>query len=241
MKTLLISLAAAALLTGCKGNMSGAADAPDEGTPATIVGANDNAAVTPVGDGLPVDHPPIDIPPEIHSRGARRLSVGQLRASLPIAMGKTSAGADVTWTSGGGTAYFTTFSRALGEADYLNITEENLEPSPLYMKFMDDAARDVCDKALVADFAKTDAAARTLLRHVALTDNLTTNEAGIERNLRYLKLRLHAVKIADGDSASLEGLKKLFGAAAKANNHSVREGWRAVCIALLTAPEFHLY
>ncbi|MFN7135739.1 MAG: hypothetical protein ACK4N5_26945 [Myxococcales bacterium] len=235
-------LACAAALAGCKGSIAEAPPAAPPHGEGVVLAPERSPTVKPVGDALPLEHPPVELPPELHSRGPRRLSLAQLRGSLPVAFGKTTTGADVTWTNGAGASYFTTFSRALGEADYVNITEENLEPSPLYMKFMDDAARDVCDKALIADFAQPDAAKRTLLRKVALTDTDVSAPDAVDANLRYLKLRLHGIKVPDDDTATVGPLRALFVKAMAANtSNKVREGWRAVCVALTTAPEFHLY
>ena len=87
-----------------------------------------------------------------------------------------------------------------------------------------------------------------LTRHVATTDTLASNPKGVRDNLRYLKLRLHGVKIAAGDDASVAALGELFDRAVKAaagnaapTASHVAEGWRAVCVALLVAPEFHTY
>jgi hypothetical protein len=63
----------------------------------------------------------------------------------------------------------------------------------------------------------------------------------VRDNLRYLKLRLHGVKIAATDDAAVAKLATLFDEAAKGAKGSTTEGWRAVCVALLTDAEFHTY
>jgi len=77
---------------------------------------------------------------------------------------------------------------------------------------------------------------------------VATNRAGVDQNLSFLKLRFHGIKVAAGDDAPLAPLRKLFddavkGAAGTAtpNATHVKEGWRTVCVALLMAPEYHLY
>jgi hypothetical protein len=139
-------------------------------------------------------------------------------------------------------------SDVLGEADYANRTDDNLEPSPLYVKFMDAAARDVCNRALTADALRTDPTTRVLTRHVEKTDSVQTNAAGIDANLRYLKLRLHGVKAQEGDDTLIAPLRTLFtdtvtaaASGGTVDEYDVKEGWRVVCVALVTAPEFHLY
>ncbi|MCA3015787.1 MAG: hypothetical protein INH41_25655, partial [Myxococcaceae bacterium] len=81
-----------------------------------------------------------------------------------------------------------------------------------------------------------------------LTDTVTSNRAAVDQNLGYLKLRFHGIKVVAGDETTLGPLRTLFddavkGAAGTATPTAahVREGWRAVCVALLMAPEYHLY
>jgi hypothetical protein len=174
-------------------------------------------------------------PPQ--SRNARRVSIEMLRRSFPVVFGNDLAGQPITWTVGGRTG-FDAYTRALGEADYADVVDENLDPSPLYLKFLDDAARDACNKVLAADFARADPAQRALLRYVALTD--TAGDA-LNKNLRYLRLRFHGTHVADADDAPIASFRQLFTDSMAANAGSVKEGWRAVCVALVTAPEFSLY
>ncbi|HEY0882365.1 MAG TPA: hypothetical protein VGD87_12570, partial [Archangium sp.] len=134
-----------------------------------------------------------------------------------------------------------------GEPDYINVVDENLEASTLYQKFMGDMARDGCTRTANADGALAQNN-RVLMRFVGLTDTVTSNRAGVDSNLRYLKLRFHGVKVAPTDTASLDKLRTVFDSAVRgvAGTNTptaahVKEGWRAVCVALITAPEYHLY
>jgi hypothetical protein len=86
------------------------------------------------------------------------------------------------------------------------------------------------------------------LRYVAKNDTLATNPTAVRNNLRYLKLRFHGIKVAPADDTQVAELATLFDKAIKGaaagksiTQDHVFEGWRAVCVALLTAPEFHLY
>ncbi len=206
-------------------------------------GSGPSLEVAPPGEALPADHPPLDssqLP--IRSAKVTRLSVAQLRGTIPAAMGKDVDGNDIVWML---YSYpgLEKLADVLGEADYANRTSDNLEISPLYLKFMDAAARDVCNKALTADLAKPDKASRVLLRYVEPTDTIGLAPMAVDANLRYLKLRFHGVKIAADDDAPLVLLRKMFTDATKAAGVNIgpQEGWRTVCVALLTAPEFHLY
>jgi hypothetical protein len=131
-------------------------------------------------------------------------------------------------------------AKTLGKPDYITTTSEPAEPTALYVKFMDDMARNVCDQIIAADATKANAEDRTLLRFVDLLEY--EDAASINTNLRYLKLRFHAEKVADTDDATVAPLKKVFDtAAAEAKGQPARGGWRAVCVALFLSPEFHLY
>lgn len=174
------------------------------------------------------------------SAGVQRLTVRQLAQSLPIVLGGN------TWMIGT-TNGFNARSATLGEPDYINVVDENLEASSLYQKFMGDMARDGCTRTANADAALAQNS-RVLMRFVALTDTVTSNRNGVDANLRYLKLRFHGVKVADTETAPLDGLRTVFEAAVRgaAGTNTptaahVKEGWRAVCVSLLTAPEYHLY
>lgn len=222
------------------------------------------------GPVLPIDHPPIDgfgggaatgggagggtssdagsggggggavvITPE--SAGTQRLWIRQLALSMPVVLGGN------TWMTNSTTQGFTARAATLGEPDYINVVDENLEPSALHLKFMGDAARDGCTRTANADAALA-SNSRVLMRFVGLTDTVTSNSAGVDANLRYLKLRFHGVKVATNDGAPIAGLRTVFDAAVRGAAGTatptaahVKEGWRSVCVALLTAPEYHLY
>ncbi len=184
---------------------------PPPQDPSLVVGGS-----TPV---MPLDHPPVG-PSGPASGGSRRLNVAQLRASLPVILDGE------TWRVGG-TNGFDARAATLGEPDYLSVVDENLEASPLYLKLMGDMARDACNRALVADQAQPVMANRVLMKF-----------ADVDANLRYLRLAFHGMKVADTDEAPIAPMRTLFTEAAKADPI---EGWRAVCVAMLTAPEYHLH
>lgn len=231
---------AVAVLAGCDDART---TAPGTSGPTVEV-----TAPTPV---LPIDHPPLDPPPDEGPSSAqvRRLTIPQVRSSITAVLGNDVNGQPISWMVSSTLSGFDRFSGALGTADFLNITEDAVEPSALYAKFMGDAARDACNRALAADNVKADMATRVMTRLVERTDTVAKNPEGIDRNLRYLKLRFHGVKVPDDDVARIAALRTLFDTVVrKASNESanptqaqVRVGWHAVCVALLTDPEFHLY
>jgi len=218
-------------------------------SPDDSAGKNPSLGATDKGPAAPVDHPPVD-PGKIPNLSAapQRVTIQSLRLSFPIALGTDDKGEPITWKLGDGSNGLDKMSDSLGEADFIDTTEDSVEPSPLYLKFMDDAARDVCNRALSADYARTDKSARVLLHGLEKNDTVATNPTGVDANLRGLKLRMHGVKVAEDDATTIEPLRSLFttavdkaaggGTPAEAD---VKEGWRVVCVALLTAPEFHVY
>lgn len=229
---------AVALLAGAAACSSGSDDkAP--GGPA--VGVEER------GPNTGIDHPPVDPGKIVKSASARRMSVDQLRGSLPKVFGLDVDGNPITWKVGTNDG-LTRFDDPLGDPDFLDTTEEGLEPSPLYLKFMDDAARDVCQRVLTADAARDAKVDRVLLRHVETTDTAATAKEAVAENLRYLKLRFHGVYVAKDDADALTPLQTLFAdataAAAAAEppaEEPAIEGWRAVCVGLVLSPEFHVY
>ncbi len=153
---------------------------------------------------------------------ARRLSVAQLRRSIPQLFG-------TTWTSGTN-QLFDTLARTLGEADYVQVTYDNLQPNPLFAKFMDDMAGQVCGKAVPADAMQADPMMKQVVRY----------PMDVDANLRFLRLKLHGILVPDGQTTGLAGLQKLF-ADVKADTNSADKAWIAVCVAMVTAPELMAY
>lgn len=221
-----VALGAAAAFAACS-----AGEDPQPGGP--------GLSTRPEGSAMPLDHPPIDVSQTPAAR-PRRLDVAQLEGSWAVVFGKDKAGKDITWRLPDNSAGLARYARTLGEPDYIATTDLDVEPSLLYAKFMDDAARSACDQALDADAARTNKGDRVLLRKVEWTDVALDSSAAVDENLRYLKLRFHGVRVAADDAATLKPLHDLYFASAKGDKPA-REGWRTVCVALATAPEFHLY
>jgi len=159
---------------------------------------------TPSGKGPAVLNP-MDT---ADGKATRRLTVDQLRDSMPALFG-------VTWEGqvrGQNVNLFDALSRTLGEADYLQVTAPNVDASPLFAKFMDDMAGVVCARALQAD-ANRPAAERRVIPHAQ----------DVNRNLRFLRLKLHAIHVILADT------------------QNVGQAWLGVCVAMITAPEFMAY
>jgi hypothetical protein len=119
-------------------------------------------------------------------------------------------------------------SRTLGKPDFVEITTEDLEPSALFQKFLDDAARSVCAKVVDRDVGRPPA--MRLLAKPSETD---------EQTLVRLLLRFHGRWVEAG-AAELESWQWLVQSATHVTG-SPEEAWRAVCVALITHPDFYSY
>ena len=161
--------------------------------------------------------------PQDEGRDARRMSVDQLRRTIPALFD------GITWTiqinQNTEVEGFTALSRTLGEPDYVEVTSANNEPSPLFAKYMDDMAGNVCEKAVQRDLAGTE-------------PKLVIVHEDVDENLRFLRLKLHGVHAPEGSSD--ESLRALYD---EVLTETGQEGAAhyAVCVAMLTAPEFMAY
>jgi hypothetical protein len=181
-------------------------------------------------DTNPNDRGPGTIDPamgaENEGKVARRLSVDELRRSIPEIFG------GITWTVPVGRNEqigFNALSRTLGEADYIQSTVNNLDPTPLFLKFMDDMAGDVCQKAVDRDVMTP-----------SPSDRILTRETDVDSNLRYLRLKLHGLHVPAGSMDGLEELRALYDDISSATGDT-NQAWFGVCVAMVTAPEFMAY
>jgi hypothetical protein len=216
--------------------------------------APDAPAATPRAvPNLPDHHPPIerDPPPtrpvalgngvaaelhpapEVRTRPRRRLDLDQLRT----AMLQVSGG--IGWTETRNNVeidLFTELSATLGKPDYFQTTTEDLEPSALFLKFLDDASRSVCQKMAMSDLER-DAGERVLLRHVVADGS--DDEAAIQQNLAFLVRRFHGRQIPV-DGPALATWAWLRESADFVTNDPV-VAWQSVCVGLFTHPDFFGY
>jgi hypothetical protein len=213
---------------------------------------------------LPAGHPVVPIAdPQENSdrvgRPPRRLSVDQLRASLLSVTGYTWVAArsipDPSSPSGTRTVpnadMLEALSGTLGRADFLTTTSHALDPAVTFSKLASDAARIACRQSVADDVDQPDAARRRLLREVAPTVTLMADEAAVRRNITYMARRFWG-RALDANGAEANGVLAVFRAAS--TSAEVREGmrvtrpagtpadgWRAVCIAMATDPQFLTY
>lgn len=157
-------------------------------------------------------------------RRLRRMSADQFVASLEVATGQR-------WSD------YERFAAAMGRADYGEITEEGLELNVTFEKLVEDAARATCDDAVRADVD----GGEVILRHVSIADR---DEAAYVANLEYLFLRFLGQPLAEGDTR-LDPWLALLNAppadGAELTDTTMRRRWTAVCVGLVTHPDFVSY
>jgi hypothetical protein len=165
---------------------------------------------------MPDGHPDLSTL-NVLSRGPRRLSVDQLERSIE----------KVANVPVGTVKLPDSLAIALGRPDYLRVTDESLDPSPLFMKFMMDLSGYVCGPIYDGD-AMRPQNQRALNRFSDRT-----------QNIRFLLLRYTGLE----GSAADPYVPRLMAAydAGASGALGDKGGWEAVCTSLFTSPEFLLY
>ena len=227
-----VMLLGVALLLGCELNVSESVD---------FGGSSDKGAVD---TSIPVDMDVIDagvvdmsvVESEQVGRSVGRMTIDQLARSIPIITD------GIRWTEDFGSGpvdMMTILAPTMGAPDYRNITVENLEPTLIIAKFMRDASNRICTEWVARDQERA-VGERSLVRH-AVWDSL--DEAEVKATIKALQFRFFARLIPDDDDAPIAALYDLFRTASSTalEGHEAVDGWTAVCIALMTDPEFVLY
>ncbi len=214
---------------------------PPEGvvaTPTPLKPAFEEASVaehievntTPKGTG-PIAPESVDA-----TRARRRLDIDQLDASIRQVTG------GIGWTemrNGQEVNLFEDLSDTLGKPDYVDSTQEDLSPNLIFMKFLNDAARQVCDK-LTEYEAERFASLGPESRHLFIVASPSSeDDAEIDANLQELLLRFHGT-FAGPESPEMRQWRWLY----DSSMHVAREpkvAWRTVCVGLMTHPDFYSY
>ena len=175
---------------------------------------------------------PLSAPvPEGVERGWRRMDLEQLDASIR----RVTNG--IGWDDPRGGSQFLALSDTLGAADYLEGRNEDLSVGMLFLKFLEDAAGDVCTRLVERESAGGEGNA--LLVHTSAEADLQTDADGVRQNLADALLRFHGKPVGVADP-ELEPWVFLFDSARLVGG-SAPDGWRTVCVGLLTHPDFYTY
>ena len=180
----------------------------------------------------------VDVTPEpdASSRNLRRMTIPQLRDAIQSATG------GIYWADANGNDILLGLEPSLGVPNYIDTTAEESEPSLVFQKFLGDAARAVCTESIQNDIEMAPADRVMLQRvdHQLGWENATpAQQTLIDDNIRDMKLRITGHLSMD-DPDDVRGLRWLFRSVTTATGEPAK-GWRAVCVALMTSPEFYLY
>lgn len=168
---------------------------------------------------------PAELPP---GRALRRMTAAQFNASLTVATGQT-------W------ANFDRYAAALGRADFAQVTEEGLEFNVTFEKLVEDAARETCRAAVRADVAAAEGTEPAILRFVTAE---SMDEGEYNTNLSYLFMRFLGQPVSAGDPALAPWLGLLTAPPAEETEldaATMQDRWTAVCVGLVTHPDFVAY
>ncbi|MFO0729031.1 MAG: hypothetical protein U1E65_34950 [Myxococcota bacterium] len=219
--------------------LSACVDTTPKDGPLPSVSPTPSPSVSPILGDLGPEHPGVikEPPPpsEAGLRSRRRMDLDQLDAAV------TQVTGGIGWTEQRGNSrvdLFQDLAATLGKPDFAGRTEEDLVPSAMFQKFLDDAARAVCTQLVTEDPGRADGS-RTFFTAATVDDTYQKSPAAVEANLRALLLRFHGRKIAPG-ATELDPWTWLMKSAEHAHV-SPANTWRAVCIALIVHPDFYSY
>lgn len=170
------------------------------------------------------------------TRQRHRLDIDQLDASIRQLTG------GIGWTEQRGSQevnLFEDLADTLGKPDYIDSTQEDLSPNLIFLKFLNDAARQVCDRLTeyeVTNLARLDDASTHLFIKTSPT---STDSAEIDANLQELLLRFHGTR-AGADSPELRQWRWLYDSSLHVTSEP-STAWRTVCVGLITHPDFYTY
>jgi len=166
------------------------------------------------GDAFGEEAPP--------ARALKRMSVPQVRASMEQISG------GIAWASTREN-YWDAYASTLGVPDYQESVSEDLSPSVIFQKFLDDAASFTCDR-WVAEVTPG-------FFDVASVDE--EDPQRIRRNIASLRHRIqgHPNVLADD---VLDAYMTLYDRVVRRTDDR-SAAWTTVCVALFTHPDFYHY
>lgn len=178
------------------------------------------------------------------ARGVRRMRIDTLQAAMAKVAGKDVHGNPIVWNVSGKDGFSdAAFGKALGRPDFQSSTDESSVSNALYLKFVGDAARDICTQMARNDLKRADTTTRALFPKAPIDGSAT--DAQITENLQYLVLRFLGLRL-DGTDHFITNLRGVYDAGAAvvpATNGgeltAAAEGYRGVCVALFESPLFH--
>jgi len=168
-------------------------------------------------------------------RSRRRLDLDQLQVSLQQVTG-------MAWTierDGEIIERYNELSETLGKPDFDGITYEELAPTTMFQRFLDEAALTNCGK-LMENEQKAVTADRIFFVHADWNDDWASSPSRISANLQSLLLRYHGRDYAT-DSEGFKSWLGLYKQAEAAAVDTPLVAWNTVCIGLITHPDFYTF
>ena len=157
-------------------------------------------------------------------RNIKRMTVYQIRD----AMIRVSGG--IQW--GGNNSDWDEYADILGVPDYQNVVDQDLSPSLMFQKFLDDAALYTCSIWLDAELQ-----GNSQLFFVQPHDAI--DRASVMENIVHLRWQIQGKSKASEDDI-LDDYEQLFYTVHQRSESSV-ESWLTVCTAMFTHPDFFYY
>ncbi|MBK8256134.1 MAG: hypothetical protein IPK82_26130 [Polyangiaceae bacterium] len=176
-------------------------------------------------------------------RSVRRMPLDTLQAAMTKVAGNDVYGNPIEWKVNGKNGFSdAAFGKALGRPDFQASTQENAVSSALYLKFVGDAARDICFQMAKNDQKRDQVDTRTLFPKAPVDG--TATDAQKTENAQYLILRFLGLRV-ETDHPMVEALLTVQATgeanavAAGAELTPAAEGWRGACVTLFESPLFH--
>jgi len=183
--------------------------------------------------------PPVELP----HRPRRRLNLDQLDRAIEQSVG-------LPWTElsrGEQVRSLTVLSDTLGKPDYIRQTVEDLSPSALFLKFLDDSARTVCSLRVELDLTGLSEGGEPLSWSDEDWGALwgegqlgALDSADLDERLRALSLRFHGLRLPAGDHPRLAYWRWLYETVSFVSDEP-HMPWVALCVAMLNHPDFYSY
>ena len=216
MRTTLLAL----VVTGCESST------PSEPGPEPV-------ELAPIGEGQVL--PPL-LGADEGVRPRRRMDLDQLSASIQEVTGGSG------WTELQGDqevdVLVDVLGPTLGYPDYIERTSEDLSTSVLFQKFLGDAARQVCAGTIGRELALPGSTA-VLMLHAGPDQLWDEDPDAIVANTSYLLLRFHGTRLEPGDPR-LDPWLWLY-RSTEHTSGTAAAAWNAVCVGLITHPDFYTY
>jgi hypothetical protein len=178
------------------------------------------------------------------ARGVRRMRIDTLQAAMARIAGKDVYGNPIIWNVSGKDGFSdAAFGKALGRPDFQSSTDESTVSNALYLKFVGDAARDICTQMAKNDMKRVDMTTRVLFPKAPVDGTATDSQ--VTENLQYLTLRFLGLRLDATDHliTNLRGVYDAGVAVVPSPNGgeitAAAEGYRGVCVALFESPLFH--